>query len=291
LQSKTLKLIVIAVLCISVLIVAVVLVVFVLPGGNCGPASIIKGPTIYDHTCTDVSQIPGEWIDAVQTTAKLHFCHRSHGEQLEVGVERIESANATFSVAIDFYVLPTEVGAFCIMDGQPGYNGNDNESYIYPDLYWQTEDGLNRTRDVLNNVAVNFSMWTWCDELEYYDASQVQAYLDNMSMLETEYPNVTFIYMTSNAQTRGESGYNRYLRNQEIRQYCKDNNKILYDFADIDCWYNGVQSTYCYNNISVPVQHPHFNGDQAAHTTYESCEYKGAALWWMMACLAGWAGP
>ncbi|MHA1396015.1 MAG: hypothetical protein ACTSRZ_21130, partial [Promethearchaeota archaeon] len=27
---------------------------------------------------------------------------------------------------------------------------------------------------------------------------------------------------------------------------------------------------------------------EAAHTTYESCENKGKAFWWMMAKLAGW---
>jgi len=36
------------------------------------------------------------------------------------------------------------------------------------------------------------------------------------------------------------------------------------------------------------VEHPHFHGDEAGHTTYESCEQKGKAVWWMTARIAGW---
>jgi hypothetical protein len=97
--------------------------------------------------------------------------------------------------------------------------------------------------------------------------------------------------MTGNAQASGADGYNRYLRNQQIRQYCKDNNKILFDFEDIDSWYNGQQCTYIYNGTAVPHQHPHFNGNEAGHTTYESCQIKGAVVWWMFARILGWAGP
>jgi hypothetical protein len=60
----------------------------------------------------------------------------------------------------------------------------------------------------------------------------------------------------------------------------------LFDFADLDCWYNGQQ--HLVNGI--PMEHPNFHGDEAGHTTYESCENKARAFWWLMARLAGWEG-
>ncbi len=38
------------------------------------------------------------------------------------------------------------------------------------------------------------------------------------------------------------------------------------------------------------MEHPHYHGDEAAHTTFESCENKGRAFWWLLARIAGWDG-
>ena len=245
-----------------------------------------------DHTCTDLVQIPGQWLDSVKANLKLHYAHTSHGEQLTIGAERIESTDATYNVEIGYSTLPSVPGALCLFDGQ------ENETYITPDLYWQTADGMNYTRAVLNNnPSIKVSMWCWCTQLDSYSDQEVQAYLDSMAILEVEYPNVTFVYMTGNAQATGAEGYNRHLRNEQIRQYCEDNNKILFDFADLDClWFNDNTNdweydTYDYDGVAVPVEHSHFHGDEAAHTTYESCEQKGRALWWLTAMIAGWQGP
>jgi hypothetical protein len=246
---------------------------------------------IIDHTCTDLSQIPDEWIDSAQANLKIHYAHTSHGGQLTTGLSRIEVADAKYSVAITNSSLPTESGALCIFDGQ------ETETYITPELYWQSQEGMNLTRDVLDhNPSINISMWSWCTQLYSYNEQQTQEYLDSMAVLESEYPGVTFIYMTCNAQSTDASGYNRYLRNEQIRKYCEDNDKILFDFADLDAWWYNPSShawehaTYEYESTDVPVEHEQFHGDEAAHTTYESCEQKGRAVWWMMARLAGWAG-
>ena len=246
---------------------------------------------IIDHTCTELSSIPVAWIDSIQANLRLHYAHTSHGGQLTTGLSRIENSSAVYNIAIGSRHLPSEPGAFCIFDGQ------EFESYITPDLYWKTSAGMNKTRNVLNNnPTINLSMWSWCCQLTGYTEAQVQAYLDSITVLETEFPNVTFIYMTCNAQATGAGGYNRYLRNEQIRQYCIANNKVLFDFADLDSWWfnpntsTWEHATYDYNSHTVPVEHSQFHGSQAGHTTFESCEQKGNAVWWMMAKLAGWSG-
>ncbi len=245
-------------------------------------------PLITDHTQTDLSLIPDYRIESVKLNIKLHYAHTSHGGQLVCGLSRL--SNSLFSYELLLGALPNVPGKLCVFDGQEG------DSYVTPGEYWETVTGMNKTRSVLNNnPSINVSMWAWCTQLNYYTVEQVQAYLDSISQLEAELPNVTFVYMTCNAQETGSVGYKRYTNNEMIRQYCIDNNRVLYDFADLDSWwYNPSteeweQATYEYESHTVPVEHPQFNGDEVAHTTYESCEQKGRALWWLLTRIEGGA--
>ena len=248
------------------------------------------GGLIINHTNINLNLIPSEYIEGAQDDVRIHYAHTSHGGQITEGLSRLEAANATFDVSIASLSLPTDEEALCI------YDGNAPHTYITPDLYWQGTSATAITQNTINNnPTLTVSLWSWCTQVDYYDEAGIQEYLDTMTALELANPGITFIYMTGNAQAEGSDGYNRWINNEMIRQYCLDNDKILFDFADLDCWSNGDQNTYAYDpgdgSIQVPSEHPDFSGDEAAHTTLSSCEQKGKAFWWLVATLAGWNAP
>ena len=233
-------------------------------------SQVRSNPIIANHTYENDWPVPDSWIDQVQQNLKVYYGHASHGYQLIAGILRIENNDSKWSVAVDYF-LPVEANSLCIMR-QP-----------------QDPDGFfNSVQGYLNaNPQINVAMFCWCGEANWYDVNQ---YFTDMQNLETANPNVTFVYMTGHAQEAGVGGYYRYQFNQAVRQFCNDNNKVLFDFADLDSWYNGEQNMASYYGEEFPLEHPQYYGDEEGHTTYESCENKGRALWWMLARVAGWNG-
>ena len=261
-------------------LVVLVLLLVLIPFSSASLAASI----IIDHTSiAGFSALSDATIDTIQSDILWHYAHTSHGGQLTTGLQRLENGDSKYSVAIGNSYLPNESGALNIFNGQEG------DTYISPEEYWKSAAGITKTENVLNNnPSINVSAWSWCTQLNSYDTATVQSYLNQMAVFEASFPDVTFIYLTGNAQASGSSGAQRYANNNLIRSWVTgSDHRVLFDFADLDAWwYNGTAwelETYTYDGGTIPIENTHFNGSQSGHTTYESCEQKGKAVWMMLA--------
>ncbi len=254
---------------------------------------------IIDHNCTDVTSIPSEIIDSIKTNCKFEWAATSHGHQVLTGLKFMETEIPNLDVTVgdgetgyaNGGYLPDPNGTFCVMDGVIQYFSNCKCCLgIAPNGYWQGANAdLSMQKTLVQcDPGINISGWGWCTELNTWTASQVQEYFTEMEDLEMQYPDVQFIYSTGTTEYVGDDGYNRWIRNNQIRQYCIQNNKVLFDFADIECWSNGQFNYYVYNNDTVPLRHPDYNANTYHHTNALNCKNKGKAVWYMMALLSGW---
>lgn len=193
--------------------------------------SFAAEPIIIDHTCTDISQIPEYWLEEAKKLT-IHYAHTSHGSQINSGILNLESQDSTYSVAIrtsGTEGLPPEEDPPALRM----YDGNPPETYITPEDYWDGEPGKDRTRAVADTGHYGFSMWAWCGQVSFAAESYIQDYLDTLNQFEAECPAMRFVCMTGHLDGSGSAG-NLHVRNEQIRDYCIANNKVLFDFADIE---------------------------------------------------------
>ncbi|MEW6746254.1 MAG: hypothetical protein AB1486_26230 [Planctomycetota bacterium] len=256
-------------------------------------------PVIVDHGSAVIPDIPPHWIERAKSNLHIAYGHTSHGSQLTDGMTGL----ITFTGGC----------------GGPQFAWNNGGSEGALDLHDYAMDGdcgyypewVDNTRAYLDDPAnsdCNVIIWAWCGQVSgYSEQDMIDRYLVPMSQLEADYPHVKFVYMTGHLNYWERENTNA--RNQQIRDYCIANAKILYDFADIesydpdgtyfpyatdscDYWdaYGNYQGNWAVEWQSTHVQDVEWYDCPSAHSQPLNANLKAYAAWWLWCRLAGWSG-
>ncbi len=271
--------------------------------------SAAQAATIVDHTCCDLTKIPVSAINKAKSDLHIAYGHTSHGSQLTTGMSGLVAFVNGGGLGLN---LPDNIFAY----NHGGSSGAlDLHDYAMGGDCGYYPQWVNNTRAYLNDPAhsnTNVIIWSWCGQVSGKTAqSMIHDYLAPMSQLEIDYPNVTFVYMTGHLDGTGLTG-NLHLRNEQIRNYCRTNNKVLFDFEDIETYdpdnrYFGDKSVndHCdYDtdgngsrdgNWATQWQDSHVIGTDwyscpSAHSMPLNANRKAYAAWWLWAKLSGWNG-
>ena len=256
-----------------------------------------------DHTSTDLSAVPSSAVTNAKATLHVAYGHTSHGSQLISGMSGLMSLNGA----------PLSSSTYAFNEGGTGVALDLDDYFADGDL--GNPDFLSwasKTRTYLNrpeNHDVNVVMWSWCGQVSGASEAQIATYLSLMDGLEQDYKNVTFVYMTGHLDGSGVTG-NLNQCNNQIREWCRSHNRVLYDFADIEsfdpdgngylalgandqCLYRTTAGTT--RNWAQAWQASHIKGEDwyscsPAHTEDLNGNLKAYAAWHLFARLAGWNG-
>lgn len=208
-------------------------------------------PIVIGYTnCVAVASYPQSLMDQIGQL-RWYFTHASVGEYMIDGIAALHATNAGF---YQFHAVPatntpppaTEAGGVYEYDrGNPGW-------YSKLDLFKSCVS--NGWHYPLVNIAMN--KFCFID-----DAADLNTTIDYMTAREQAYPETVFVYTTIPLETSPNwANYYRNIFNDGMRDWCRTNNRVLLDVADIEAHdTNGVLCTYTLSGRVCQYQWPGYN--------------------------------
>lgn len=274
----------------------------------------LSAQIIADHHCTDPRAIPAYWINQAKQSLHIAYGHTSHGSQVTDGMSGLMAFADNGGLGMSH------------PDGTFNWNNTGSEGALHLQDYAMDGDcgyypqWVTNTTNYLGPVDangrgsyhpdINVIIWSWCGQIdEKFAAGTLESeYIQPMNNLEQTYFNVRFVYMTGHVDHWDDA--NNKAANQFLRNYCLTNNKILFDFADIESWdpdavnyqfphddcsYYASASGSMLGNWALEWQGSHLENTDwyncgAAHSYPLNANRKAYAIWWLWARIAGWNG-
>jgi hypothetical protein len=238
------------------------------------PVATAADSIIADHSAVaQFHTIPDSLVGDVKATYSIFYGHTSHGSQIVSGMSMLYDEDS-------LYRYNDGAGSLQLSEysGDLGHNG---------DTSW-----VPITRQQLDEPGSDFNIvvWSWCGGVSDNTETGINAYLEAMDGLEQDYPDVTFVYMTGHLDFWGSETL--HANNELIREYCRTNGKILFDFADIESYdpdgnYYPDDWDVCNWCSEWCTTHTCPTCSECAHSHCFNCYLKGKAFWWMLAKMAG----
>jgi len=240
---------------------------------------------IIDHTSVILADtIPDEYLNAAKNY-DVYLQHASVGHNIVDGLvslktnprydtEFTNSAWGANGATVEWYV---------------NHNGIADNSIENPPTFEKIDifNTTMRNNDFATHIDIAIMKLCYIDIWAGEPSELLKKYTDVMAALENDYKETRFVYFTMPLVWSQDSVSNSYREsyNNLLRAYCKDNNKVLFDFADIES--HDPSGNLITNDDGIPSLYSEYTQD-GGHLWPEGADRVARAFWVLMAKIDGW---
>ncbi len=229
-----------------------------------------RSAIIVDHNCVNLSAIPEGYL-LPASSLRVLMRHASVGQGIAWGLDCLAGAH------------PTQSTCSCFPAGR-----YDRDNWVFEPRMgnWRekTDDLAAQAAARTNDFDVFMSKFCYIDALGESHPDW-EYFCGRMEQLEADYPDKTFVWWTIPLTRDGQPGTDVF--NAQMRVYCVDHQKVLFDIADIECHDpNGVKLVHAQGN--EVISQGYTKEIHAGHLNPAGRVRVASAFWHLMARLAGW---